>query len=96
MGCATKVPGGKLYYATPSPPTVHAGKTHVECRDGRNIVPRKALVVVTTYKQCDVTEVPNQSRLTANNVEMYKIAVVIKEVRVGEVLDRLQELLSSY
>ena len=47
---------------------------------------------MTTYKQWNTIEVPNQSKLNTNDGETYKkIAIVVKEVRVGEVLDELQE-----
>ena len=50
------------------------------------------LNAVTTYKQWNTIEVPNQSKLNTNDGETYKkIAIVVKEVRVGEVLDKLQE-----
>ena len=50
------------------------------------------LNAVTTYKQWNTIEVPNQSKLNTNDGETYKkIAIVVKEVRVGEVLDELQE-----
>ena len=50
------------------------------------------LNAVTTYKQWNTIEVPNQSKLNTNDGETFKkIAIVVKEVRVGEVLDELQE-----
>ena len=50
------------------------------------------LNAVTTYKQWNTIEVSNQSKLNTNDGETYKkIAIVVKEVRVGEVLDELQE-----
>ena len=56
------------------------------------IIPGKELTELTTYKQWNVIEVANQSRSTTNNGETYKkLAIVIKEVRVGEVLDEVQE-----
>ena len=51
---------------------------------------------MTTYKQWNAIEVPNQSKSNTNDDETYKkIAIVVKEVRVGEVLDKLQESLSK-
>ena len=56
------------------------------------IIPGKELTELTTYKQWNVLEGANQSKLTTNNGETYKkLAIVIKEVRVGEVLDEVQE-----
>ena len=56
-------------------------------------MPRKALNTMTTYRQWNAIEVPNQSKLNTNDDQTCKkIAIVVKEVRVGEVLDELQEL----
>ena len=66
--------------------------TCVLCKDGEKIIPGKELIELTTYKQWNVIEVANQSKSTTNNAETYKkLALVIKEVRVGEVLDEVQE-----
>ena len=47
---------------------------------------------MTTYKQWNALEVPNQSKSNINYDKTYKmIAIVVKEMRVGEVLDKLQE-----
>ena len=87
-----KVPGWKRYYAT-HPQTVHASTTHVlNVKVEKKFIPRKALNVMTTYKQWNALEVPNQSKSNTNYDKTYKmIAIVVKEVRVGEVLDKLQE-----
>ena len=68
--------------------------TCIECKDGKKVIPRKALNAMTTYNQWNTIEVPNQSKnkLDTDADETYKkIAIVMKEVRVGEVLDELQE-----
>ena len=66
--------------------------TCVECKDGKKFIPRKVLNVMTTYKQWNAIEVPNQSKSNTNYDKTYKkIAIMVKEVRVGEVLDELQE-----
>ena len=44
------------------------------------------------YKQSNVIEVSNESKLNTNDKETYKkIVFVVKEVRVGEVLEEFQE-----
>ena len=66
--------------------------TCVECEDGKKFIPRNVLNEMTTYKQWNALEVPNQSKSNTNYDKTYKmIAIVVKEVRVGEVLDKLQE-----
>ena len=70
-----------------------------ECKDGKTLIPVKALNAITCYKQWDNIEVPNQSKKNPEtNIvdEAYKkIAIVMKEVRVGEVLEEFQETFAN-
>ena len=37
-----------------------------ECKDGKKFVPTKAINALTTFKQWQIIEVPNQSKSAAN------------------------------
>ena len=51
---------------------------------------------MTTYKQWNAVQVPNQVKSNTNDDETYKkIAIVVKEVRVGEALNEFQESFSK-
>ena len=102
-GMITKILGGGLFYVI-LPQTVHAGATHVmNAQIGKKFVLRKALGAITSYKQWNTTEVPNMQKKRYdtntedcnNNIpETYKkTATIIKEVRVGEMLEQFQESL---
>ena len=67
-----------------------------ECIDGKNLVPNKSLVLTTSYKQWENIEVPCSSKTDENKNETYKkLTIVMKDVRVGEVLDDFMESFSQ-
>ena len=81
-GATTKVPDGKQYLQHIPQQSVLA--QHVlNVKDGKKFIPRKGLNVMTTKKQWNAIEVPNQSKSNTNDDETYKkIAIKLKEVRV--------------
>ena len=62
------------------------------CKDGIELIPSKSLHTVTSYKQWCSVEVPNHDP-TAESYK--KIAIVTKDVQVGEVLENFQESFSK-
>ena len=93
MGCNYESSWWETVLCDTSPNSPCWNNTCVKCRDGKKFMPRKALNTMTTYRQWNAIEVPNQSKLNTNDDQTCKkIAIVVKEVRVGEVLDELQEL----
>ena len=61
------------------------------CKDGIKLIPSKSIHNVTSYQQCCV-EVPNHDPAA----ESYKkIAIVTKDVQVGEVLENFQKSFSK-
>ena len=73
--------GNSICDTFPNSPCQH--NTCVECKEGKKFIPRKGLNVMTTKKQWNAIEVPNQSKSNTNDDETYKkIAIKLKEVRV--------------
>ena len=63
-----------------------------ECKDGKKLVPGKPLNAITSFKQWENIEVRKKNPEPNKDDETYKkIAIVMKEVKVGEVLDVFQE-----
>ena len=62
------------------------------CKDGIKLIPSKSLHTVTSYKQWCSVEVLNHDP-TAESYK--KIAIVTKDVQVGEVLEKFQESFSK-
>ena len=92
MGCDYEKSWWETVLCDTSPNSPCWHNTCVECKDGKKFIPRKALNAMTTYKQWNAVQVPNQAKSNTNDDETYKkIAIVVKEVRVGEVLNELQE-----
>ena len=96
MGCAYERSWWETVLCATSPNSPCWHNTCVECKDGKKFIPKKALNAMTTYKQWNAVQVPNQAKSNTNDDETYKkIAIVVKEVRVGEALNEFQESFSK-
>ena len=63
-----------------------------KCTDDKKLVPSESLTVITSYRQWENTDVPCHSKESEVIAEVYKkIAVVTKDVHVGEIMESFQK-----
>lgn len=61
------------------------------CKDGKKLIPTKGLNATTCYKQWEYIEAPSHSKNEDDDTYKKIAIVVVKEVRVGEVLNKFEE-----
>ena len=61
------------------------------CKDGKKLIPTKGLNASTCYKQWEYIEAPSHSKNEDDDTYKKIAIVVVKEVRVGEVLNKFEE-----
>ena len=67
--------------------------------DGKNFVPSKSLIAITSYKQWEDIEVPSTKCKVdeSDGAKTYtKKVITNKNVQVGEVLDEFQETFAKF